>query len=179
MVQLNEQVTALGKSQLENALKLAEVSVQGMDKFAALQLNAFKSAFADGMKTTKQLASVKDPSELSTLATTVSQPVWEKAQAYARSVYEVAAATQAEVSALVEEQVSELNKSVVAALDTVLKNAPAGSEAAVTAVKSAVQSANAAYESVLKATKQVTAITESNVATIAAQTTPTRKKAAA
>jgi phasin family protein len=178
MVQLNDQVAALGKSQLENALKLAELSMQGLDKLAALQLNAFKSAFADGMKSTKQFASIKDPSEFSTIATMMSQPVWEKAQAYARSVYEVAATTHAEVSALVEEQVSELNKSVVATLDTVLKNAPAGSEAAVTAVKSAMQSANAAYESVLKATKQVTAITESNVATIAAQTTPTRKKAA-
>lgn len=178
MLQLNEQVTALGKSQLENALKLAEISVQGFDKLASLQLNAVKSAFADGLKTTKQFSSIKDASELSSVATTLSQPVWEKAQAYARSVYEVAATTQAEVSALVEQQIGELNKSVVATLDTVLKNAPAGSEAAVTAVKSAIQSANAAYESVLKATKQVAAITESNVANIAAQTPPTRKKAA-
>jgi len=178
MVQFNEQVTALGKSQLENALKLAEISVQGFDKLAALQLNTVKSAFADGLKTTKQFSSIKDPSELSAIATTLSQPTWEKAQAYARSVYEVAATTQAEVSALFEQQVAELNKNVVATLDTVLKNAPAGSEVAVSAVKSAIQSANAAYESVLKATKQVTAITESNVANIAAQTTPARKKAA-
>jgi len=178
MVQFNEQITALGKSQLENALKLAEISVQGFDRLAALQLNTAKSAFADGLKTTKQFSSVKDPSELSAIATTLSQPAWEKAQAYARSVYEVAATTQAEVSALVEQQIGELNKSVVSALDTVLKNAPAGSEAAVTAVKSAIQSANAAYESVLKATKQVAAITESNVSTIAAQTAPTRKKSA-
>ena len=177
MLQLNEQVTALGKSQLENALKLAEISVQGFDKLAALQLNTVKSAFADGLKTTKQFSSIKDASEFSSIATTLSQPVWEKAQAYARSVYEVAATTQAEVSTLLEQQVGELNKSVVATLDTVLKNAPAGSEAAVTAVKSAIQSANAAYESVLKATKQVAAITESNVANIAAQTAPTRKKA--
>jgi phasin family protein len=173
MVQFNEQITALGKSQLENALKLAEISVQGFDRLAALQLNTAKSAFADGLKTTKQFSSVKDP-----IATTLSQPAWEKAQAYARRVYEVAATTQAEVSALVEQQIGELNKSVVSALDTVLKNAPAGSEAAVTAVKSAIQSANAAYESVLKATKQVAAITESNISTIAAQTAPTRKKSA-
>jgi phasin family protein len=178
MVQFNEQVTALGQSQLENALKLAEISVQSFDKLAALQLNVVKSAFADGLKTTKQFSSIKDPSELSAIATTLSQPAWEKAQAYARSVYEVAATTHAEVSALVEQQIGALNKSVVGALDTVLKNAPAGSEAAVTAVKSAIQSANAAYESVLKATKQVAAITESNVSTIAAQTAPTRKKSA-
>ena len=178
MVQFNEQVTALGQSQLENALKLAEISVQGFDKLAALQLNAVKSAFADGIKTTKQFTSIKEPGEISAIATAFSQPAWEKAQAYARSVYEVAATTQAEVSALVEQQIGELNKSAVAALDTVLKNAPTGSEAAVSAVKSAIQSANAAYESVLKATKQVAAITESNVSTIAAQTTPTRKKTA-
>lgn len=179
MVQLNEQVAALGKLQWESALKLAEISADGFDKLAALQLNAVKAAFEDGVKTTKQLTSIKDPSQLSAFATTLPQPAWEKAQAYARSVYEVAATTQAEVSAVVEQQVGEFNKNVVSALDTVLKNAPTGSEAAVTAVKSAILSANAAYESVLKATKQVTAIAESNVASIAAQTTSSARKKAA
>jgi len=178
MVQVNEQVAALSKSQLETALKLAEIAAQGVEKLAAVQISAAKTAFADGIKSTQLLSTVKDPSEWSALGTSLAQPALEKAQAYARSVYEVAATTQAEMSALLEQQVGEFNKTVVSALDNVLKSAPPGSEGAVGAAKSVIQFANTAYESMLKATKQMTAIAESNAANIAAQATSTRKKAA-
>jgi hypothetical protein len=49
-------------------------------------------------------------------------------------------------------------------LDQSLKNAPAGSDAAVAAVKSAMAVANAAYDNMTKAAKQVTEIAEANVA---------------
>jgi phasin family protein len=178
MVQVNEQVAALGKSQLETALKLAEIAAQGVEKLAAVQFTAAKAAFADGVKTTQLMSSVKDPSEFSALGTSLAQPALEKAQAYVKSVYEVAATTQAEISTLLEQQAGEFNKTVVVALDNVLKSAPPGSESAVAAAKSVIQFANAAYDSMLKATKQMTAIAETNVANIAAQTTTTRKKAA-
>jgi len=178
MVQVNEQVAALSKSQLETALKLAEIAAHGVEKLAAVQMSAAKTAFADGIKSTQLLSTVKDPSEWSALGTSLAQPALEKAQAYARSVYEVAATTQAEMSALLEQQVGEFNKTVVSALDNVLKSAPPGSEGAVGAAKSVIQFANTAYESMLKATKQMTAIAESNAANIAAQATSTRKKVA-
>lgn len=178
MIQVNDQVAALSQSQMETALKLAQIAAQGVEKLAAVQFNAAKTAFADGVKTTQLLSTVKDPSELSALGTSLAQPALEKAQAYARSVYEVAATTQAEISALLEQQVGEFNKTVVSALDNVLKSAPPGTEGAVAAAKSVIQFANTAYESMLKATKQMTAVAESNVANIAAQATSTRKKAA-
>ena len=69
---------------------------------------------------------------------------------------------------------------MVVTLDAALKSAPAGSEGAVSAVKSAVHSANTIYESLIKAAKQVSSITEANVAAVNAQVaTATKKKAAA
>ncbi len=178
MVQINDQVMALNRSQLEATLKFAEITSETVEKLADLQFRVAKTAFADGVKTAKQLGAVKDASELATLSGSLSQPVWEKAQAYAKSVYEVATTTQAEITSLLEEQLGELNKNVVGVLDGALKNAPAGSEGAVAAVKSVIQSASAVYESVLKATKQMAAIAESNAQAATATVVSPRKKAA-
>jgi hypothetical protein len=105
-------------------------------------------------------------------ATTLAQPAVEKAVAYSRSVYEIATQTQEELSKVVEGQFSEMNKNVATALDKAAKNAPAGSDVAVAAVKSAIAAANSAYDSMTKAAKQVAEIAEANVA---AATTATVK----
>ncbi|MFA6445037.1 MAG: TIGR01841 family phasin, partial [Sterolibacterium sp.] len=93
-----------------------------------------------------------------------AQPAAEKAVAYSRSIYEIATQTQEEVSKIVESQFAEANKNVAVALDKAAKNAPAGSDVAVAAVKSAIAAANSAYDSMTKAAKQVAEITEANVA---------------
>jgi hypothetical protein len=79
-------------------------------------------------------------------------------------VYEIATQTQEELSKVVEGQFSEMNKNVATALDKAAKNAPAGSDVAVAAVKSAIAAANSAYDSMTKAAKQVAEIAEANVA---------------
>jgi phasin family protein len=178
MVQINDQLVALNRSQLEATLKFTQIASEAVERFAGLQFQAAKSAFADGMKTAKQLGAVKEASELAAIGGSLSQPAWEKAQAYAKGIYEVAATTHAEISSLFEEQLSELNKNVVGVLDGALKNAPAGSEGAVAAVKSAIQSASAMYESVLKATKQMASVAESNAQAAAAVAVAPRKKTA-
>ena len=56
----------------------------------------------------------------------------------------------------------EANKTLASTLDKVTKNAPAGSDVAVAAMKSALAAANSAYDSVTKAVKQVTEMAEAN-----------------
>ena len=67
-------------------------------------------------------------------------------------------------SKVLEAQLTEFNKAVGGVLDKVSKNAPAGSDVAVAAVKSAIAAANSAFDSVNKAAKQVAEIAEANVA---------------
>lgn len=172
MVQMNDQLVALNRAHLETALKFAEIGSEGIEKLVDLQFRAAKSAFADSLKTAKQLGAT----ELSTFGGSLSQPAWEKAQAYARSVYELASATQAQITSLLEQQLGELNKNVEGVLEGALKNAPTGSEGAVAAVKSAVQSASAVCESMLRAAKQMAAMAEANAATAAANVVAPRKK---
>ena len=58
-----------------------------------------------------------------------------------------------------------------------VKNAPAGSELGIAAVKSAIAAANSAYDNMSKVAKQVTEATQSNFETVAKQTTNGGKKA--
>jgi uncharacterized phage protein gp47/JayE len=107
------------------------------------------------------------------------QPNMEKTASYVKSVYDVATATQAEISKLVEEQVSEYNKQVVTSLDKMVKSAPAGSDVAVAALKSAISGMNATYENMTKSAKQFVDMTHANVEAATSQAISVGKKKAA
>jgi len=104
----------------------------------------------------------KDAQAVASLSATAAQPVLEKAIAYSRGVYEIATQTQAEMNKFAEAQTGEFNKNIVDYLDKVAKNAPAGSNVAIAAVKSALAAANSAYDSVSRVTKQASELAESN-----------------
>lgn len=159
-----EQFVSANKANVEALLNLANTAFASAERFAALNLNTARSLLEDSVANTKALLGAKDVQELMSLQTTLAQPSVEKAVAYSRSLYEIAAQTQEEISKIVEAQFTEANKTVATALDKAAKNAPAGSDVAVAAVKSAIAAANSAYDSISKAAKQVAEITEANVA---------------
>lgn len=159
-----EQFAATNKANVETLLTLANAAFASAERLAALNLNTARSILEDGVANTKALLAVKDVQELVSLQASLTQPIVEKAVAYARSVYEITSQSQEEVSKVLEGQVAELNKGVATALDKAAKSAPAGSDVAVAAVKSAIAAANSAYDSMSKAAKQVAEIAEANVA---------------
>jgi phasin family protein len=177
MYQTPEQLLALNKANLEVAARFAGVALQGAERLLDLQLKAAKSAFADSIENAKAFAAVKDMQEFAALKDNVAQPSIEKATAYAKSVYDVASATQAEFGKLVEEQFADFNKQVVTALDKLVKTAPAGSEVGIAAIKSGIAAVNSAYDNLTKVAKQFTEATHSNFEAVAKQTMPAGKKA--
>src|SRR5512134_2988850 len=179
MVQISEQLAALSKSQLDAALKVVELSGENFEKLADVQLKAAKNAYEDAARSLRQIASVKDVTEIAALSSGAAQPAWDKASAYARSVYEVLSAAQREFAGVLEQQVAEFNKNLVLTLDTVIKSAPAGSESALAGLKATIQSANGVYETLVKAARQVADVTESKLAAATSQPAPAKKKAAA
>ncbi len=86
------------------------------------------------------------------------------AHCIARRFYDVATGPQQEISALVDEQVAEFNKTVSVALDAAFKFAPAGSESAVAAAKSVIDVANSVYDTISKATGQLSSLAEPDIA---------------
>lgn len=176
MYQTPEQLVALNKANLEAAMKFAGVAFQGAERILDLQLKAARSAFADTVENAKTIAAVKDLQQLAALRESMAQPSIEKATAYAKSVYDAATATQAEIGRLAEEQVAEFNKQVVAALDRMVKTAPAGSEVGIATLKSAIAAVNASYENLSKVAKQFTEVTQSNFEAVAKQAAEGVKK---
>ena len=159
-----EQLAAANKANVETLLTVANTAFASAERLAALNLNTARAILEDSVASAKALLAVKDVQQLMSLQTNLAQPAVEKAVAYSRSVYEIATQTQEELQKVFEGQFAELNKNVSTALDKAAKNAPAGSDVAVAAVKSAIAAANSAYDSMTKAAKQVAEIAEANVA---------------
>jgi len=178
MYQAPEQLIALNKANLEIATRFAGVALGGAERILDLQMKAAKAAFADSVQGAKVLAEVKDVQQFAALKDSLAQPSMEKAAAYAKSMYDVTAATQAEFGKLVEEQVADVNKQVIASLDKMVKNAPAGSEVGVAAIKSAIAAVNSSYDNLSKVAKQFAEATQSNIETVAKQAVNGAKKAA-
>jgi len=159
-----EQIQAAGKANVETLLAVANTQFAAFEKFATLNANAVKAAFADSMTNTRTLMGAKDMQEFIALQNTIAQPTIEKAIAYSKDLYEVATATNTEFSKLAEKRTAEMNENVATMMDKVAKNAPAGSDVAVAAVKQMIAAANSAYDNLNKVAKQATEIAEANVA---------------
>jgi phasin family protein len=157
-----EQLVAAHKANVETLFGLTGKAFEGIEKLVELNLQVAKTALGEVAENTKAVLSVKDAQELLALQAGLLQPAAEKAAAYGRYVYDIAAATNADISKVAEAQATEAQKKFMALVDTNLKNAPAGTENAVALVKSAVAAANNAYESVHKAAKQAADVAEAN-----------------
>ena len=177
MYQAPEQLVAFNKAGLETAVKFAGVALQGAERILDIQVKATRNAIADSVENAKAIANAKDLQQLAAIKDSMTQPTIDKATAYAKNVYDVAAATQAEFSKLLEEQIAEFNKQVAAALDRMVKNAPAGSEVGVAALKSGISAVNSTYDNLSKVAKQFAEATQSNFEAAATHAVNGAKKA--
>ena len=157
-----EQMMAAQKANIEILFGLTEKAFAGVEKLVELNLQVAKTAMSEVADSTKAALSVKDAQELLALQQALLQPAAEKAAAYGRHVYDITAATNAEVTKVAEGQIADAQKKFMSLVDSAVKNAPAGSENAVSLVKSAVAAANNAFESVQKAAKQAADVAEAN-----------------
>ena len=174
-----EQIVNVQKSNVETLFGLTGTAFEGIEKLVELNLQVAKSAIADAAANTKAALSVKDAQELMALQAGLLQPAAEKAAAYSRHLYDIAASTNAEVTKVAEATASEAQAKFMAVVDSAVKNAPAGSENAVALVKSAVAAASNAFEGVQKAVKQASDVAEANfqaISTSAAKATQVATK---
>jgi phasin family protein len=157
-----EQVVAANKANVETLFGLTNKAFEGVEKLVELNLQVARTALGEFAEGAKAAMSIKDAQELLALQAGMLQPSAEKAVAYGRHVYEIAAATNAEVSRVAEAQMADMQRKFIASVDSAIKNAPAGTENAVSLVKSAIAAANNAYESAHKAAKQAADIADAN-----------------
>jgi phasin family protein len=163
-----EQLVAAHKANIETLFGLTNKAFEGVEKLVELNLQVAKATLGEAAENVKATLSVKDAQELLALQAGLLQPAAEKAAAYSRHLYDIAASTNADLSKLVEAQTSDAQSKFLSVVDDAVKNAPAGTENAVALVKSAVAAANNAFEGVQKASKQAASVAESSFKAIAA-----------
>jgi phasin family protein len=159
-----EQIQAANKANVEALLAVANTQFAAFEKLANIQAGAVKSAFEDSIANTRALLGARDMQEFVSLQNSFAQPALEKAISLSKSVYEIATETNAELSKVAESRVADWNENFTSLLDKVSKNAPAGSDVAMAAVKSMLAASNTAYDNFTKVTRQATEIAEANVA---------------
>ncbi|MCC7060205.1 MAG: TIGR01841 family phasin [Burkholderiaceae bacterium] len=167
MVTTPEQFVQMQKSALEVFHSATITSIEGFEKLAALNVQATKASIEESNEALRTMSDVKDAKALADLATGSVQPATDKVTAYYKHVYEIANETGTELARLFEKQFAEGNRQLYAAIDSLAKNAPAGSEGVVTLVKQAVSAANTAFDQVSKATKQAVELAEANISAAA------------
>ncbi|MFN3376011.1 MAG: phasin family protein [Burkholderiaceae bacterium] len=171
-----EQILASHKANLETLFGLTSKAFEGVEKLVELNVTATRAALNEAATHSQALLSVKDAQELLALQAGMFQPLAEKTAAYSRHLYDIASSTSAEFGKAFEAQAADAQKNFTNLVDSMAKNAPAGSETAVAVMKSAVSAANNAFESVQKAVKQASDMAEANfnaVATTAANAAKT------
>jgi phasin family protein len=152
----------------------------GFEKLITLNSQAVNSILVENQDALVQAQAAKDAQELFALQTSQTRSATDKAQSYWRQVYEIVSTAQGEFAEVTEAHFKQSQLDAQAFVDGLAKNAPAGSEAVVSAWKSALEvsaeSANSAYDTARKAAKQVIDVAERNVsAASSASTEATRQ----
>ncbi|AXF06111.1 TIGR01841 family phasin [Paraburkholderia hospita] len=153
-----------------------------IEKLTDLNLRAVQSTVAENQAIANMALSTKDPQELFTLQTRRAQAAMEEAQSYWRHVWNIVVSTQAELTTSAEAQFKTRLRDTQAFVDTVANNAPAGSEAAVSALQLAVTAASEATSATIeagkKAAEQAREIAENNIDAAASASNRATRQAA-
>lgn len=174
-----EQFANAQKAQVENLLTLANTAFASAERIAALNLNAARALFEDSANSARALLGAKDIQEVISLQTAYAQPAVEKAVNWSRGLYEITSETREELSKVLEAQLTEATETLTTTLEQAAKNAPAGTDAAVSALKSAVGAANVAYATFAKAARQVGEYADASIAAAAPVKPASKPKKAA
>ncbi len=172
-----EQIIAANKANLEALEGAAKKAFAGAEKLVDLNMTASKAALGESLNHAKAVMSVKTPQEFMSLQTAFFQPLAEKSAAYFQHVQAIATEGSADFTKQIEANMAEAQKAFTASMDQMVKNAPAGSEAAVAAFQSALSQGQKAVETAQATIKKASATAQANFVAASKQTTDLVKKA--
>ena len=167
---MNTKPQEFAKAGIDSAAFFANTAFDSIERLAALNLNAGRSMLEASFANVSALFGAKDIQSFVNLQKELAAPAIEKGLDYSRSVYAITAETKDKLAKKVEAEVATANANVSGLVEKALASAPAGSEAAVAAVKTAIKTANEAYEGLNKAAKQAAEVAEASVSAATAAT---------
>ena len=110
MLKPPKELSDLGKSQLENTLRFAEMSLASTERITRLQMEAARRALEENVEIARALTAVKDPQELISLRAKLSARSSERMLEYSKEIYEAAMQSRAELLDLVNEKLAGFGK---------------------------------------------------------------------
>ena len=159
----NDQLIATQKTNVQALAGLSEKAFSSFEKLVELNLAASRAQMGESIAHLQALGEIKDAQALLAFQSGLLKPMSEKAASYSRHLFDILSGSRADFSKVVESTSAQSQKSVTALLENSLKNAPAGSEAAVAVIKSAIDASSNAVESAQKSAKQALEAVESNM----------------
>jgi phasin family protein len=154
MTQSPEQFLNAAKTAMADLNDLTSTAMAGFGKLVALNMSTAQAAMADAAEKMQAGMAVKSAQDLSAVPGLV-QPMAEKAAAYGRAVAGIVAETGTALSRATEAKFAEVQAQAIASIEAAMKNAPAGSEGAVSAFKNAMSTGQAALATAQSQAKQV------------------------
>lgn len=164
MSNTSEQFAAGSRIGIEALIALANSNLATYERLATLNFSVTRRMLEDGISYAKAILNARTPQELAQISVGASSPMLEQMIAYSRSLYQLASESQTEFARVFGGQTDRLNQNFAGLLESIGRNAAAGSQAAVAATKTALDAANTAQQELVKATKEVTEAAERSAA---------------
>lgn len=158
-----EQLASTQKARLDSMFILASKTLDGWQKLIDQNLQATRSTLTDAQERLPKARPFNDPQAARVLQMSLIGPPAEKIQTYNGDLYGIVASTQAELAAAAGTQFETHHRNVQTALASFMRSAPAGSKAAIAAVKSTISSANTLSETVRNTVQQAAKVTGSSI----------------
>jgi phasin family protein len=163
MFAINEQFSKLSANGFENILRVAQISLDTSERLLKQQFEQSKQVLEANVQAGKELASLTDPQQILAQTNKLLTQSFETSISHTHSIYDIVSQTRSELAALTEESFGRFNKAFISDLESLTQNGPAGSDAAVNALKSSFAAAAAAVNSMTRTAQQVADIAENSI----------------
>lgn len=157
-----EQMTAAQKANAEVVMALMRTSFEGMQRLAELNMAATREFFNNSVSRANTLLAAKDVNEMAALNQQLAAPNFDKAMEYSRSVYDLVAQMQKDMTSVMEAQYSQFKKGASEAIDK-SRGAPVGGDVFAAAMKTMLEQTNKAFEGMNAVARQMTEIADANM----------------
>lgn len=153
MTQPAEQFMNSAKTTMADLNDLTSTTMAGFGKLMELNMATAQAAMADAAAQMQAGLAIKSPQDLGAVSGLV-QPMAEKAAAYGRAVAGIVTETSSALTKATEAKFAEMQAQALASVEAAMKNAPAGSEGAVSAFKNAMAAGQASLATAQSQAKQ-------------------------
>lgn len=162
MFAINEQFSKLSANGYENILRVAQISLDTSERLLKQQFELSKQTLEANVQATKDLSGLTDPQQALAQINKLFTQSFEKVINNSRGIYDIVAHSQSELTALAEDNLGRINKTLVSGLDSLSQNGPAGSDVAINALKSSLAATAATVNSLTRAAQQVAEFADSS-----------------